>query len=302
MASRIRILSVLVSAMLILSACNFPIGRGREDDPETLATSVAQTVEAFSTITPDLALPTPQAGEPLVQRTATTGSQPSGPGSPTATPQPCNRAVFVSETIPDDSEFEGGQSFTKSWTLRNEGTCTWNTKYRLVFESGDAMGGPAAVNLNKNVTPNEEITIEVPQKAPANPGTYTGFWRMQAEDNEKFTQVYVRIKVKEPFFAVNKVATNLANVNAGSCPYTYAVEISITASGAGTVTYNTETSDGATSPIQSVKFNEAGTKKVSVNWSGLGVGGATTPYWMRVYIEKPNNQWFGPYNFNVTCP
>jgi hypothetical protein len=208
----------------------------------------------------------------------------------------------VSETIPDDSEYDGGQSFTKSWTLRNDGTCTWNTKYRLVFESGDVMGGPAAVNLAKNVAPNEEITIEIPQKAPANPGTYSGFWRMQAEDNEKFTQVYVRIKVKEPFFAVNKVATNLANVNAGSCPYIYAIEISITASAAGTVTYKTETSDGAVSPTQSVKFNEAGTKKVTVNWSGLGVGGATTPYWMRVYIEKPNNQWFGLNNFNVTCP
>ena len=302
MLNRSRILPILVSAGLILSACNFPIGRESEDDPDALATSVAQTVEALSTDTPDLAFPTPQAGEPLAQATSAPGGQPSAPGSPTATPQPCNRALFVSETIPDDSEYDAGQSFNKSWTLRNVGTCTWNTKYRLAFDSGDAMGGPAAVNLSKNVAPGEEIKIEVPQKAPASPGTYSGFWRMQAEDNEKFTQVYVRIKVKEPFFAVNKVGTNLANVNAGSCPYTYAVEISITASTAGTVTYKTETSDGAVSPIQSVKFNEAGTRKVSVNWSGLGVGGATTSYWMRVYIEKPNNQWFGPYNFNVTCP
>lgn len=288
--------------MLILSACNFPLGGSRENESDALATSVAQTVEAVNTQIPDLSLPTPQAGESLLPVTAAPDSPSSGQLPHTAMPQSCNRAGFIGETIADDSEFDAGQSFAKSWTLRNEGTCTWNTNYRLVFESGDAMGGPASVNLAKNVPPNEQVTIEVPQKAPANPGTYTGFWRMQSEDNEKFTQVFVRIKVKEPFFAVNKLTTNLVNVNAGSCPYTYAVEIAITASSAGTVTYKTQTSDGAESPINSIKFDAAGVKTVGMNWSGLGVANSTTPYWMRVYIDKPNNQWFGPYNFSITCP
>jgi len=293
---------ILLSGMLILLACNFPLRKAREEEADVLATSVAQTVEAINTSTPEMAVPTPQAGEPLPDGTTPSSPTQAGQGSPTITPLPCNQARFVSETVLDDAEFEPGQTFTKSWTLRNEGTCTWNTDYRLVFEGGDAMGGPASVNLTRNVAPNEQVTIEVPLKAPTAPGTYSGFWKLQADDHEKFFDVYVRIKVKEPLFAVNKVTTNLKNVNADSCPYTYAVEISITASTAGKVTYKTQTSDGAESPVQSLKFQEGGTKKVSLEWGGLGVDGTTTSYWMRVYIDQPNHQPFGPYNFKVTCP
>lgn len=142
----------------------------------------------------------------------------------------------------------------------------------------------------------------MPLIAPATAGTYTGTWKLQAEDGTQFGQVTVRIKVKSQAFAVTSVYTNLSNVSPGACLYTYAVDISIATSAAGKVTYKTETSEGAASAIKSLTFDEAGTKTVELDWGGLGMAGSTTEYWLKVFIEKPNNQWWGPIKFNVTCP
>ena len=43
-------------------------------------------------------------------------------------------------------------------------------------------------------------------------------------------------------------------------------------------------------------------KTVEMDFEGLGVDGATTEYWIKVFIAQPNNQTFGPYKFDVTCP
>ena len=220
---------------------------------------------------------------------------------PTATPQPCNKALFVSETIKDDTEFGAGEAFNKSWTFKNVGTCTWNTNYKLVFASGEKMGGPSSVNFSKTVAPNDQITIQVALVAPAAAGTYTGTWKLQAEDGTQFGQVTVRIKVKTQAFAVTRVTTNLSDVSPDACPYTFPVDISITASAAGEVTYETETSTGIFSGTKSLDFNAAGTKVVEMNFDGLGEDGATTEYWIKVFIAQPNNQTFGPYKFDVTC-
>ena len=164
------------------------------------------------------------------------------------------------------------------------------------------MGGPASVNFSKIVAPNDQITIEVAQVAPASSGTYTGTWKLQADDGTQFGQVTVRIKVKTQAFAVTRVTTNLSDVIPAACPYTFSAEISITTSAAGKVIYETETSTGAFSGTKSLNFDAAGTKTIEMDFDGLGVDGATTEYWIKVFIAQPNNQTFGPYTFDVTCP
>ena len=302
---KISVAAILVIGILV-SACNFPLFNQKEEEPNILATSVAETVQAMAnqplpTQPPVVDQPTLPAGLPTVT------PQPPAPvytvqALPTSTAQACDKALFLAETIPDDSEFDGGESIKKSWTFKNIGTCTWNTNYKLIFDSGEALGGPASVAFSKSVAPNEQITIEVPLVVPTTPGTYKGTWKLQAADATKFATVTVQIKVKSAAFAVTSVKTNLASVSPVACPYTYAVDVSITTSAAGTVTYKTETSEGAVSPIKTLKFDAAGTKTVELDWGGLGVDGSTTEYWLKVYNEKPNNQWFGPFKFNVTCP
>ena len=305
MAKKISLSLILILGLLI-SACNFPLFSKPAEEPNALATAVAQTLQAMAgqplpTQQPSVQQPTPLAGLPTV-----TPPQPTPAftvqAPATATPQPCNKAMFLTETIPDNTEFNAGDAFTKSWTFKNMGTCTWNTNYKLAFASGEAMGAPASVKFSKSVAPNDQITIAVPLKTPAKSGTFKGIWNLMADDGTQFGQIFVLIKVKSQAFAVTSVSTNLSNVSPAACPYTFPVDISITTSAAGKVTYQTETSTGAVSGTQSLKFDAAGSKVVKMDISGLGVAGSSTEYWLKVFIEQPNNQTFGPYKFNVTCP
>jgi hypothetical protein len=299
-------LSIILMTGLLVSACNFPLFAQPTEAPNQLATSVAQTIEAMvsqplATEQPPAQQPTMPAGLPTVTPPAPTAVF-TVQTPPTATPQPCNKAEFLSETIPDGTQLASGEAFSKTWTFKNAGTCTWNTNYKLVFASGEAMGGPASVKFAKTVAPGEQITVAVPLTAPTTAGTYLATWKLQADDGSQFGQVTVSIKVVAAAFAVSSVFTNLKNVSPGTCPYTFAIEISIEASAAGKVIYQTENSDGITSGLQTLKFDDAGTKVVKQDWAGLGVGGTTTPYWLKVFIQSPNNQTFGPFNFKVKCP
>jgi hypothetical protein len=60
-------------------------------------------------------------------------------------------------TVPDGSTFAPGSSFTKIWRLKNAGTCTWKTTYRLILVSGDAMGGRNLMYLPSEVAPGETM-------------------------------------------------------------------------------------------------------------------------------------------------
>ena len=182
---------VAVLLVLAVSACNFPFAAGSDD---ALATSVAQTVEAMEeeVKAPELAIPT------LIPTIAlpTSTPMPTATTAPTEEPDPCLFATFVSETIPDNTKYSPGATFTKSWTLKNVGVCDWNTDYRLSFKSGDQMGAVDYVKISKETDFGETIKIEVDMKAPSSAGTYKGYWQMETHKGTKFGQVWVQIVVE----------------------------------------------------------------------------------------------------------
>lgn len=157
--------------MMIVVACSF----GGLSEEEQLQTAVAQTLEARQTEEEEEETPEPTI---TVAPTATEKEE------PTDEPDPCNDADFVSETIPDGTEFAPNESFTKTWRVRNAGTCTWNTGYEIVFVSGDKMGGPSDLNLTQNVDPGEQVDLKVDLKAPASEGEYEGFWNLRSPDGD----------------------------------------------------------------------------------------------------------------------
>jgi hypothetical protein len=75
--------------------------------------------------------------------------------------RPCYYARLVRESVPDGSDFEPGEYFQKSWSLRNVGSCVWYPDMRLVFRSGDQMEGPDSVRLNEYVEPGEIGTLRL---------------------------------------------------------------------------------------------------------------------------------------------
>jgi len=294
---------LLLLLVFALAGCNFPLlAESEPQEIDILGTTVAQTIQAMSSqpqaTQPPAEQPTAKPGQP------TQAPQPTAPAGPqpTSSVNPCNKAVFLSETIPDDTEFTPGKSFTKSWVFQNDGTCTWNNNYKLAFSTGQEMGDTKFVYIPLNVAPGTQVKIDVPLTAPDVPGTYTGYWELQTPEGESFFQVYLRIKVGSTSFAVTSVYTNLKNVSPAACPHTYAVDVSIVSNAAGNVKYQTETSDGAVSGVKTLVFDSDDTMIAEFDWGGLGVAGSSTNYWLKVNIVEPNNQVFGPYNFSVTCP
>ncbi len=305
------VISLLVALALLLSACNLPTRQQSTptSSVDELNTAVARTVEALNTqMAPTATLPPP----PTQEVTPTNTPQPTITLAPTSTavPIPCNRAKFVSEEPLDDTVFNPNQAFTKKWTLRNTGTCSWNTSYKLVFDSGDAMGGPASVNLPSNVPPNGTITLSVNLTAPATENkTYKGNWKLQSDTGEKFGvepangPFWVQIKVGSTLFAVTSATTSVDNANVTktsaecSSGVTFTFTTPITTTRAGKVIYYYRRSDGASSTPKEIEFDAAGTKSVSYTWTISG----SYEGWVSIYIDKPNNQEFNKAGFKLTC-
>ena len=82
-------------------------------------------------------------------------------------------------TVPDGTKFNPNTAFTKTWRLKNVGTCTWTTSYAAVFDSGSQMSAPAVVSLTQNVPPGGTVDISVPMTAPATNGIYRGDWKLR---------------------------------------------------------------------------------------------------------------------------
>ena len=291
-------LSIALVLSLIMLACNLPFISIATQDTGLVATSVAQTVAALNAKQQTVPTLAPQIPTLAPAPTQTLPPYPTAVLPPTATPLPCNRALPVSETYVDGTTFNINTNFNKSWRLRNGGTCTWNTNYKIAFMSGSGMNGPASKNFTANVAPGETIDLILPLKAPGTVGSYTGYWGLYGDDNLYFGKVWVSINTVNPVaaFAVISAPTTVNNAAPGACPFTFIFTANVKTNGAGTVTYHWTRDDGASSAVQSLVFGAAGTQSVSYSWN-LGASGAS---WVKLYIDSPNHQYFN--QVTVNCP
>jgi hypothetical protein len=156
-------------------------------------------VSAYGSVTGDRAL----WGNPVISRaggstaTATptvTGTPPtttptSTAPTPTSTiaPSSCDKAQFIKDvTVPDGTSFAPGETFNKTWRLKNIGPCSWTTSYQLVFENGDKMDGPDALTFPKTVAPGQTVDLTVSLAAPNAAGSYRGYWMFKNASGNRF--------------------------------------------------------------------------------------------------------------------
>lgn len=111
-------------------------------------------------------------------------------------------ATFIEDvTYPDGTKVSAGESFTKTWRIKNVGTCTWNSDYQIVFDSGYAMSGSSRQQLtDSHVAPGETLEVSLELIAPESPGIYQGNWRFQDPYGNIFglttgNPIWVEIKV-----------------------------------------------------------------------------------------------------------
>jgi hypothetical protein len=210
---------------LIISACGFTTPTP-DVDPNAIFTQAAQTIsvqltESAETNTP---LPPGPPTSPAASATATqvaasatplptatntlppTPIPPTATNPPTPTPIPCDWAQFVKDvTVADGTVMTPGSVFTKTWRLKNIGTCTWTGRYDLIFVEGDRMEAPRSLNLRRATAPGETIDISVVMVAPEKAGRHRAYFMLRSEDGEVFGigagaggKFWAEIKVSEP--------------------------------------------------------------------------------------------------------
>ena len=141
--------------------------------------------------------------------------------------------AYVADLSYDDQNMtnppllQPGQSFTKSWRIRNTGTCNWDPTFFLRYVRGNV---PAAqmngqpVPVPAVIVPGATVDMSVNLIAPSAPGTYQGFWQMSAPNGTFFGQtIWVGItvpgaqptQVSKPF--IQGFTATPVNILTGQC-------------------------------------------------------------------------------------
>jgi len=108
---------------------------------------------------------------------------------------------FVSETVPDGTQLQPGEAFTKTWTIRNGGTGVWTGDYDLFLISSNPanehLGSPESIPLSQEVKTGEEISISVNLTAPSKDGLYTVTYQLRNERGELIfgSELWVTIRI-----------------------------------------------------------------------------------------------------------
>jgi hypothetical protein len=226
-------LQILMMGALLLSACGAAapeLTPTAPVNPDEIRTQAVGTFAADLTLTAFLAVTNTPAATVTPLATFTVGptstggvalgTQPVAGGAATAS---CYGMAFVSDvTIPDNTPMTAGQTFTKTWKVKNAGSCAWDSGFKFAFTGGDAMGG-TTYTVPAAVAAGAVVDISVPMTAPNKTGTIRGNWRMSTASGQFFgDEVYVQITIGGASAPTNTgaapAATSTASTNTPTTP------------------------------------------------------------------------------------
>jgi hypothetical protein len=189
------VLSTLIFSAILLASCQ-PIVTTEPAD-SLAQTYAAQTLAAQSTPTP--------TEETQQEPTQTPTEEPTA--APTLTPTNESSGVCYWASVGSTNEslvLEPDEPFSKTWVIENIGDCTWNTGFQIVFSSGTQMDAPVSRSIPHTVEPGETMEITLNMVAPSEPGIYTGYWLLMADDGDTFgvgqdaeTSFWVQVRVTD---------------------------------------------------------------------------------------------------------
>ncbi|WP_326627694.1 NBR1-Ig-like domain-containing protein [Nonomuraea fuscirosea] len=116
---------------------------------------------------------------PLITGDAKTG--PSTPPSTSPSLVPFDDSKFEKDvTYPDGTVVESGESFDKTWRIRNTGNIPWHGRY-LTRMNDTPCKAPKRVGIGP-VAPGDSVDITVRVRAAGSPGRCKIYWKMTDED------------------------------------------------------------------------------------------------------------------------
>lgn len=217
-----KLLTLMLVMTLILTACNVSMSSTEEVPPGQVATVMWATVStrltqiAVGTLIAEATQIAMYTATPTVTETPTITVTPTITSTPTTTmtftppatftplfsatpvtptptktntanPIPCNQAAFVADvTIPEGATLYAGQSFIKTWRIKNTGSCNWTTAYSLNFASGNSFSAPSSVPFTDTVKPGETVDLAVTMISPSTTGDFTSSWLINGPNSSTF--------------------------------------------------------------------------------------------------------------------
>jgi len=173
------VVSIMVIGILLLAGMNAAEASGQ--------ISQEQYYNGYDPYTPEWNSPYPNWDNDWWQGNRSGNNCNYGYCCPVQWFNPCNRAEFVQDvTYADGTYIAPGYYFTKTWRIRNTGSCAWNSSYRLVFVSGDSMSAPQSIPIPRYVAPGQTVDISVNLIAPNSVGTFRGNWMIMSPDGTTF--------------------------------------------------------------------------------------------------------------------
>ena len=306
---RKRLLIITFVIVLISLACSLPFTI--QQRAEFIATAVEATVRAKPKNPAAPQLPLPPVQIAALPPTATQ------PPAADENSDPCYQALLIGESVPDGTTLNAGEAFTKSWVLRNTGSCGWTPNYRLVFTSGNHMDGPDYIRLNEYVSPGGQAEFEADLEAPDDAGTFTGYWKMRADNGVRFAQVWVKIKVDAsaedepaptrtpipaPTFAISDVQYSVSQNSHAACPVDLTITVEVTATGSGTAEIEWDSLDMmvCSTNKEYLIFAGSGTQSVDTVCTGHSSGPFEIAFLVSA-IPGGFYAYYGPDDYTVDC-
>ncbi len=160
----------------------------------SLITLSAGCTGKMSSPTPYLA---PTSAFPVSTPTSMLPTTPFIPG-PSATAICTNDLHFLQDlTIPDNTKVAPGSSLDKQWQVLNNGTCNWDSRYRLRFIGGEQLG----VNTDQALYParsGTQAVIRIVFTAPLETGGHKSEWQAYDPSGSPFGDSFFILIDVEP--------------------------------------------------------------------------------------------------------
>ncbi len=172
--------------LLILSACS----------PQPTPLPIP-TFTPSPTVQPRISTPVTFAtvGTTVVQTTSIMETPTACKDSALNTDWTLNDVPYNFTDVSKNKPIPPNEHFTVSWTLKNTGTCTWDSSYVVAFISGYRMTRSASYPIiaeGNAIAPGQGTIVNVSMVAPEKTGGFHAVWQLQSKDGTpllKFTQV-----------------------------------------------------------------------------------------------------------------
>lgn len=199
----IKFLIIILSILMLISACSMPDTAPVEytESTATLVVNPIFTTEPSTGLSPasttEMTAAVTMTATPILTSSTTVPS--SGTGA-------CvNSAEFISDvSIPDGSKLAPDTGFVKTWRVKNNGTCSWDNRYSLVFTDGTLFSSYDRLTLPFVVAPGQTIDLSLDMTSPIYPGVYESDWKFQSPNGSKFgvgkkdSPLWVKIVIASP--------------------------------------------------------------------------------------------------------